>query len=151
MLMRGLNVPSDKKWYIFKDACREARSAKIRYGKVADPLGKATENCYAIFEYALAHDKAIEWMRAFAVAVNAEGVSGATEKGLEKICHTAGLDWQKARQYLANKDWQSRCTENEKILSRYGFWGVPCFRYGDLFFWGQDRLWLLNQSPIKRP
>ncbi len=149
MLMRGLAVPADKKWYIFHDTKREAKAAKIEYGFVADPLGQGVKNCYAILEYAKAQNQSIKYLQTFARQINAYGVRSDTEEGLQKIVEHAGLSWQQARQYLNRNDWKESVEQNMAELSQLGLWGVPCFKFNNQTVWGQDRLWYI-ESLIKK-
>ena len=45
-------VPKSKRMYILYDVNREASALRIPFGKVADPLGRGVERCYALYEYA---------------------------------------------------------------------------------------------------
>lgn len=150
MLMRGQSVPDAKKWYIFQDTKREATKLGIPYGFVADPLGPGVERCYALFEYARSCGREIDYMRAYARAVNAEGIRSETDSGLRTIVERAGLDWSKARALLEDQGWREWAEENRKAMYDLGLWGVPSFRYGDTGCWGQDRLWLIEDEIKKR-
>ena len=146
MVMRGQAVPPAKKWYIFKDTKREAEKLGIPYGFVADPLGAGVERCYAIFPYAREQGLGTSWMRTFARAVNARGIRSETNRGLRRIVEETGLDWHKAREWLDDESWRDEAEANRQELYRQGLWGVPCFRFGDITAWGQDRLWLIQEA-----
>lgn len=146
MVMRGLKVPKAKQMYIFHDTKRLANFYRIPYGFVADPLGAGVERCYALYEWAKSKGKGIRFLTAFAHGVNAEGVRAETDKGLQRILHTATLDWDEAQQHLHNTQWQNWAQLNLESLQKLGFWGVPCFQYGNLAVWGQDRLWLIAEK-----
>ena len=145
MMMRGLPVPKSKKMYIFHDTKRQAKLFNIPYGKVADPLGKAVENCYALFEFASQQGKAIDFLLAFGKAVNSQGVFADQTNGLRSIVEPLGFDWQQVKPYLDNQRWRQWAAQNLQELSAFGLWGVPCFQYKQLVTWGQDRLWLIDQ------
>lgn len=146
MVMRGMQVPDNKKMYIFSDTKRLANYYRIPYGFVADPLGTGVERCYALYEWAKSKGKGIRFLTAFAHGVNAEGIRAETDKGLQRILHTAALDWDEAQQQLHNKQWQNWAQVNLESLQKLGFWGVPCFQYGNLAVWGHDRLWLIAEK-----
>ncbi|WP_166257613.1 DsbA family protein [Marinobacter salicampi] len=146
MLMRGQSVPDTKKWYIFQDTKREARKLGLPYGSVADPLGAGVERCYALFDYARSIGREIDYMRSYAQAVNAEGIRSETDAGLRTIVERAGLDWQKAKRFLADQSWRDWAELNRKAMYENGLWGVPSFRYGKVSCWGQDRLWLVEEE-----
>ena len=93
MLMRGMNVPDRKKWYIFSDTKREALKLGLDYGFVADPLGAGVERCYALLDYAQSEGKMASYLLSFATAVNAEGIHADTDKGLQQIVEKADLSW----------------------------------------------------------
>ncbi|ARU59330.1 DSBA-like thioredoxin domain-containing protein [Oleiphilus messinensis] len=148
MVMRNLPVPETKKMYIFHDTKREARKLGVSYGFVADPLGKGVERCYALYEYARAENKAEEYLISFARAVNAEGIHADTDRGMKLIVERCGLDWQVAKAHLHNTDWQTWAEANLNEMLSLGCWGVPSFRFGSDYFWGQDRLVLVERAMI---
>lgn len=149
MMMRGMKVPKTKKMYIFHDTKREADKLGIAYGFVADPLGPAVERCYALLDYARREDRLTEFLLSFARGVNAEGIRAETDAGLARIVGRAGLDWETARPLLADSDWRREVDSNLEEMRSLGLWGVPCFRYGDIHFWGQDRLGLMEQAILE--
>jgi len=150
MVMRGLPVPEAKKMYIFLDTKREANKFGIAYGKVADPVGLGVEHCYALFEYAKSQAKEVGYLLAFGTAVNAEGVHADTMKGMKLIVERAGLDWSTASNILQtaeyDKQWRYWAEQNLRELLSQGLWGVPSVRFGELSFWGQDRIWRLEKQ-----
>ncbi|WP_049774252.1 DsbA family protein [Shewanella woodyi] len=140
MVMRGLSVPSKKKLYIFHDTKREAMKLGIRYGFVADPLGKGVEHCYALFDYACRQGREVEYLLAYSRAVNTLGVNSQSLSGLKKIVQMAGLDWQEAKTELNSEVWRDWAKLNLEELYALGLWGVPSFSYKECQVWGQDRL-----------
>jgi 2-hydroxychromene-2-carboxylate isomerase len=151
MVMRGLSVPQRKKMYIFHDTKREAVKLGIPYGKVADPLGSGVERCYALFNYAQNEGKEIVYLSVYARAVNSEGLRSETDRGLRTIVERSGLSWEHAKTLLADASeesasWRNWAESNRKELEQLGLWGVPCFRYGDISVWGQDRLFVLENK-----
>ena len=148
MMMRGLSVPNAKKMYIFHDTKREAQKYGIDYGYVADPLGAGVERCYALFEYAESQGKSVEYLLAYARAVNAQGIRSETDKGLKKILLSCGLDWQTAKPLLNNKSWNAWADQNLQEMYSYGLWGVPSLKYKNTTVWGQDRIFVIENEII---
>ena len=150
MIMRGLAVPSTKKFYIFFDTKREADKHNIEYGFVADPLGDGVRRCYALYEYAQQQGRAIEFLLSYSNAVNAEGILSETNSGLRIIVERAGLDWTTALDILNKSQWQTNwpywAHANEAELKQANLWGVPSIKYGEQTVWGQDRLEFIEQS-----
>ena len=154
MLMRGMDVPSRKMWYIFSDTKREALKLGINYGFIADPLGKGVERCYALLEYAESENKIEDYLLSFAHAANAEGIYADTDKGLQKIVERAGLNWSKAKKIIdgsvgdsiESSRWRESVEENYRQMHQLGLWGVPSFQYDDVAVWGQDRIDVIEQA-----
>ena len=61
------------------------------------------------------------------------------DRDFERVVQRAGLDWG-AVQAMADDGWRTRAEQNRAALLGLGLWGVPCFRFGSLAFWGQDRI-----------
>lgn len=152
MMMRGMNVPQTKKMYIFHDTKREAKKHGIDYGFVADPLGKAVENCYALFALAKSQGKAISYLLEFARAVNSQGLLADNGNGMQVIVQRSGLNWHEAKRELNNpvQPWRQEVEDNMNELNNLGLWGVPCFHYQDTVAWGQDRLWVIEQAILSK-
>nr|WP_272493044.1 DsbA family protein [Atopomonas sediminilitoris] len=150
MLMRGLPVPPTKKWYIFHDTKREADKLGIPYGKVADPLGAGVERCYQLFAWAQAQGQGLAYLHSVSLGVNSQGLDAANDRHLRQMVERAGLSWAHAQSLLGQQDWRAWAQDNLDALREAGLWGVPSFRYGDLCFWGQDRLGLLEQALRRR-
>jgi len=153
MMMRGMDVPARKKWYIFLDTKREASKLGLDYGYVADPLGVGVERCYALFEYARSNDKEVEYLLAFARAVNAKAIHSDTDDGMQSIVEEAGLDWSEAQPILNTQmqtgDWRVWVERNYHEMHAEGLWGVPCFKYQELSVWGQDRIDVIESAICK--
>ncbi|UZE94595.1 DsbA family protein [Alkalimarinus alittae] len=149
MVMRGLAVPDAKKMYIFHDTKREANKYGINYGFVADPLGAGVERCYALFDYAESEGKGVEYLLAYARAVNAQGIRSETDKGLKKIVTSCGLDWNTAKSLLAGDSWRLWAEQNLKDMYNLGLWGVPSFQHKNTAVWGQDRIFVIENQIIK--
>ncbi|WP_158657731.1 DsbA family protein [Agarilytica rhodophyticola] len=149
MMMRGMNVPHTKKMYIFLDTKREARKLGIPYGFVADPLGKAVERCYALIDYADSKNLLNAFLLSFARGVNAQGIRAETDKGMKEIVTRCGLDWSIAKMKLNNDQWKLRVQKNLDEMFAMGCWGVPCIRYEDQHYWGQDRFAMLENHILR--
>ena len=150
MVMRGLPVPKTKRLYILHDAAREARRLNIPFGRICDPLGPAVERGYALIEFARQAGRLADYTSSFMQGVWAEGIDAKTEKGLAKIVSRVGLDWDDAKTHLHGDDWRAEVEENQQVLDALGLWGVPSFAMEEQAFWGQDRLWLLDDLLAER-
>ena len=140
MVMRRMQVPRTKRFYIALDTKREAQKYGIDFGFIADPLGAGVERCYALYEFAVSKGKGIEFLDSYARGVWSEGIRSDTDSGLRKLVERAGLDWQQARTMLQEDSWRLWVQDNLSEMYRHGFWGVPSFRYGETKVFGQDRL-----------
>ena len=146
MLMRGMKVPKKKAMYIALDTKREAKSYGLAFGKIADPLGKGVERCYALFDFAKSQGKEIEFMKNYATAVWSQRVFSDSDNGLKYIVEKSDLDWQKAQSMLNNQSWREWADTNLKELFDLGLWGVPSFKYKDTRVFGQDKLLFVEQA-----
>ncbi|NVJ96769.1 MAG: DsbA family protein [Alphaproteobacteria bacterium] len=141
MMMRGMKVPPTKARYILLDTAREARAEKIPFGRIVDPLGSATERAMALgFALAEGGDD-LAFFKAFTRGVWAEGIDGASEKGMATILDRSGLGASCAKEALDDAIWRPMAEKNQQMLFMAGAWGVPTFRVGAETLWGQDRLW----------
>jgi 2-hydroxychromene-2-carboxylate isomerase len=139
MVMRGLSVPKAKRFYILKDAAREARLHKVPFGKVCDPVGAGVERCMAIWPFAEKEGRLREWLRAAATGIWSQGINAATDNGLKFLVENAGLDWNRARRWLDDDSWRDRAEDNRNAMMEAGSWGVPSFLTENTMVWGQDR------------
>jgi 2-hydroxychromene-2-carboxylate isomerase len=140
MVMRRMLVPKSKRMYILQDVNREASALNIPFGRVADPLGKGVERCYALFEYAKANQLAVEFLLTYAQAVWSKGICSETDVGLKLIVEQSGLNWFEAKQYLNDNSWKIWAQSHLLDLYQHNKWGVPSFTYEDTTVFGQDRL-----------
>lgn len=144
MVMRGLAVPKAKKFYILKDAAREAALYQIPFGKVADPVGAGVERCMALWPFAEKENRSREFFLAAARSIWSEGIDVATDKGLAAVCNKAGLDWNRARRWLDDDGWRAEAEHNREDMTALGCWGVPTFNYYGTAIWGQDRFAMIE-------
>jgi 2-hydroxychromene-2-carboxylate isomerase len=153
MVMRGVPATFTKGKYIFTDAAREARTARVPYGKLVDPIGEPVERAFALFPWAREQGRGAEWLGSFLRAAFAEGIDTSRDAGLRRVVERAGLPWEGARLQLGGEGaetWRDELEANRRTLyDELGLWGVPSFRvqgpggWPDLATWGQDRLWLV--------
>ena len=146
MVMRGLPVPPAKRTYITLDAAREARRAGVPFGRIADPVGKPVERGYSLLPWAIAQVRGYEFCFAFMRGVWSQGIDAGSDAGMRRIVESAGLGWREAQPRIGNNDWRAEAEENRQELFSLGLWGVPCFRFGEVSAWGQDRLWVIEDA-----
>ena len=144
MVMRGMTVPKQKTFYILKDAAREARLHDVPFGKVCDPVGTGVERCMALWPFAEKEGKTQEYFLAAGRAIWSEGADVATDKGLQKVCLAAGMDWNRARRWLDDDGWRAEAEHNREDMMALGSWGVPTFHINNHTVWGQDRFAILE-------
>lgn len=145
MVMRGLSVPRAKRFYILKDAAREARLHHIPFGKVFDPVGPGVERCMAVWPFAEQEGRLREWLLAAATGIWSQGINAASDRGLKRLVERAGLDWGQACHWLGNDSWRDLAEANRAAMQSAGSWGVPSFLFDNTMVWGQDRFGVLEQ------
>lgn len=146
MVMRDLPVPLIKGRYIMLDVAREARRYQIPFGRVVDPVGTPVERGYALLHWAITKGKGYEFALSFMRHVWSHGVDAGRNSGMKTIVQAANLDWGEAKPQLEDDSWREVAEANRKELLSLGMWGVPSFKIGDTAIWGQDRLWLVEDS-----
>lgn len=144
MVMRGMQVPRMKGFYIMSDTMREAERLGIPFGNICDPVGEPVERGYAILHKALELGKGYEFAQSFLSGVWAEGIDAGSDRGLKQITERAGLSWAEMKPLLGSDQWRADAERNQDEMFSYGIWGVPSFRVGDVATWGQDRLWVIE-------
>ena len=149
MAMRGLAVPMEKRLYITRDTKREAETLGLRFGHIADPLGAPTERGLAVLHHAIQAGKGPEFALSFLQGVFADGIDAGSDKGLMKIAARAGVEAGMVTTALADASWRVVAETNRAEMFSAGLWGVPSFRVDSgRSYWGQDRLWLIEQDLI---
>lgn len=146
MVMRGLPVPRMKGQYIVQDVAREARRLGIPFGRINDPVGRPVERGYSLLPWARDQGRGGEYCLSFLTAVWSQGVDAGSDSGLRRIVEAAGLSWADARRIVDNDDWRGEAEANRAEMMALGLWGVPSFRVGENFAWGQDRLWVAEDA-----
>ena len=146
MVMRRMQVPRTKGFYILQDAKREATQYGIEFGKIADPVGAGVERCYALYEFAVSAGKGLEFLESCARGAWAEGINAASDAGLQVLVERAGLDWQQARVLLADDTWRIWAQRNLADMYTEDLWGVPSLSYRDIKVYGQDRIECIEQA-----
>lgn len=146
MVARGHALVSDKRTYILADAKREADRLGVPFGEICDPLGKGVTACLAI-SHALAKqgDPAalLEFARSALRGTWSEARDLAEYVDLRAVVERAGLAWSEATRWVTDPEGQATANSNATDLEAIGLWGVPSFRVGDLWLWGQDRMPIL--------
>ncbi|MEL6727207.1 MAG: DsbA family protein [Pseudomonadota bacterium] len=146
MVMRGMQVPRKKGFYIMKDTVREAERQGISFGNSVDPVGAPVERGYAILHEAIKHGKGYDFARSFLAGVWSQGLDAGSDRGLKTITERAGLPWTEMKPLIGRDHWQATADANREEMFEYGIWGVPSFRVGDVTAWGQDRLWVIEDA-----
>ena len=147
MVMRGLAVPREKGMYIVADVAREAQRVGMPYGFLVDPVGKPVERGYAVLHQAMKAGAGLQLAQSFLQGVWADGIDAGTDSGLYAIAARAGLDKAFVDKALADDSWRAVAATNRLELLDMDLWGVPSFRVNDLpGYWGQDRLWMVEQD-----
>ena len=149
MVMRGLPVPREKSMYIVADVAREAQRVGMRYGYLVDPVGKPVERGYAVLHQAMKAGAGLQLAQSFLQGVWADGIDAGTDSGLYAIAARAGLDKNFVDKALSDESWREAAAANRLELLDMDLWGVPSFRVNGLpGYWGQDRLWMVEQDLI---
>ena len=143
MVMRGMQVPRSKIFYIMADASREARRLGVAFGKMADPVGPGVERCLAVLRYAVGEHRERDFLLHAGEAIWSEAVDVTTDKGLRKVTAKTGLFWPDAKAAIDDDGWRQIADDNRLSMMESGSWGVPTIRMGEFVTWGQDRDWLL--------
>jgi 2-hydroxychromene-2-carboxylate isomerase len=146
MVMRGLPVPREKRFYISLDAAREAFVRNTPFGRVCDPVGRPVERGLALIPLAESTGNAHAYVLSFMRGVWAEGEDAGSDRGLRRIAERAGLSWTDVKAALKDESWRQIAEANRVELLGLGLWGVPSFRVRDTAVWGQDRLWAVQQA-----
>ncbi|AMO69097.1 DsbA family protein [Zhongshania aliphaticivorans] len=152
MVMRGVPATRVKGAYIMTDCGREARASGVPFGPIYDPIGDPVRRCYAIYPWACEQGKGNALLSSFLRLAFAEGVNTNKLSGLQEVVEQAGLDWQMAKEQLADTRWEAMVEQNRLAMYEAGLWGVPSFRLLDkdgnqvMALWGQDRLWLFSRE-----
>lgn len=154
MVERGHTLIAAKRNYLLQDAKRQADRLGVPFGEVCDPLGKGVEACLAISHHLLRQaaspDEGYRALLAFARSamrgIWAEARDVAQYVDLRAVCERAGLPWAEASRWVAEEREAGAklAAANAADLTAIGLWGVPTFRVGDLWLWGQDRLPILT-------
>lgn len=146
MVMRGMQVPRMKGFYIMGDTVREAERQGIPFGNAVDPVGEPVERGYAILHEAINRGSGFTFTRSFLKGVWADGLDAGSEKGLKTITERAGLSWSEMKLLIGTEDWRPVAEANRQEMFEYDIWGVPSFRVGGTAAWGQDRLWVIEDE-----
>jgi len=147
MVMRGLPVPAAKRRYIMLDAKREAEVLGLRFGTAVDPVGEGVERALAVLHRAIPLGRGAAFMESGLQAALADGLDLASDDGLRRATHRAGLSDADVTAALADESWRPAAEENREALFAAGLWGAPTCRVDGMpAHWGQDRLWALEED-----
>ncbi len=152
MVMRGVPVTQRKGAYIMRDTAREARTLGVEWGPFYDPIGDPVRNAYSLYPWAREQGKGTEFLSSFLERAWFQAVNTNSDRGMQQVVETAGLDWNEARGHLGDPAWVDEVEANRLEMYGFGSWGVPSYRLrttaGDtlLAVWGQDRLWLVARE-----
>ncbi|MGE0547832.1 MAG: DsbA family protein [Kofleriaceae bacterium] len=146
MVTRGMPLPTVKRFYIVRDAKREADRLGIAFGELCDPLGAGVDNCLAVAHWITHHapDRALAFARSAMQGIWAEARDPSEYVDLRYLVERAALPWDDVRTAIGDPAAVKAAQDNAADLNAIGLWGVPSFRIGDLVAWGQDRLPLLS-------
>lgn len=149
MVMRGLPIPTAKRMYILADAKREATRLGLPFGDIADPVGKPAERGLAVLHHAIQSGAGEAFLESFLRGVFAEGIDAGSTRGLNLIAGRAGIDRSAVVAALSDESWRVVAENHRNELLSSGLWGVPSCRVTGLpAYWGQDRLWCLENDLI---
>ncbi|PWR18102.1 2-hydroxychromene-2-carboxylate isomerase [Zavarzinia compransoris] len=150
MVMRGLPVPLSKRLYIVRDTKREAGAEGLPFGRIADPLGVPVERGLAVLHHALGlgGGQGRAFALSFLQGAFAEGIDAGGDAGLALMAARAGLDAKAALAAPRDEGWRAVAEANRQAMAGLGLWGVPSLRFGATAAWGQDRLWLIEETMI---
>lgn len=147
MVMRGLPIPKSKRLYIARDAMRIAKREGIAFGCIADPVGPGALRGLKVFNAAVGPEQQLNLLQSVGAASFAEGKHVHMIKPILKdVVERAGVDWSSAGAFLKDDAHLVYAETNRQRLFDLGLWGVPSFKFGELVFWGQDRLWLIDEA-----
>ncbi len=141
MVMRGYRVPRIKRFYLARDAAREARRWGVPFGRLVDPLGPGIERCIATF-FAVPTEQRMAVAQSILRGIWSEGVDVGRGAGLEALVRRAGAAWSEP-DLGEHAPWRAAVARHREELGELGLWGVPSFHREPTRLWGQDRLpWL---------
>jgi 2-hydroxychromene-2-carboxylate isomerase len=106
----------------------------------------ATERGLAVLAQAMQTGMGEAFLISFLRGVWSEGVNASSDAGLRRLALRAGLSWAQVQDALNDEGWRASAEANRQALLGHGLWGVPAFRVGTQVFWGQDRLWAVQQA-----
>ncbi|HEY0253314.1 MAG TPA: DsbA family protein, partial [Kofleriaceae bacterium] len=141
MVNRGVQLPNAKRMYVVRDAKREADRLHLPFGNVCDPIGTGVDHCIALAYWQ--KDNQLPLVKSIMRGIWSEARDMAEYIDLRYVVERAGLDWNEAKNHLANPEAAKWANANATDMAVFSLWGVPSFRLGEFVAWGQDRLPLL--------
>jgi len=156
MLMRDMNIPSQKGKYILSDAAREGRKHGSIIKYIYSPIGSPALKAYSLFPIIDSYGFGFKYLSQLAKASFFDGINIGNEEYLEKLVNDFGLSWGIINKELNNNNWEKILKKNLDDMYKGNSWGVPSFKVtnsdGSNAYsqWGQDRIWLIENEIINR-
>ena len=156
MMMRGVPAPRAKQQYIITDAAREARAARVPFGRMVDPFGDPVRRALSLWAWVRSEGREMAFLTSYLRGAWAEGVDVTRPEGLALVLARAGLDADAAERRFDDPESAALLDANLEAMLDAGLWGVPSFRVsggnGDAPFacWGQDRIWRVAAEIVQR-
>ena len=156
MLMRDMNIPSQKGKYILSDAAREGHKHGSIIKYIYSPIGSPALKAYSLFPIIDSYGFGFKYLSQLAKASFFDGLNIGNEEYLEKLVNDFGLSWGIINKELNNNNWEKILKKNLDDMYKGNSWGVPSFKVtnsdGSNAYsqWGQDRIWLIENEIINR-
>ena len=144
--MRGRPTLQLKLWNDITDSLREAQKYQIPFNSYVTPSFDSILTVYALFTFAQSKNLAQAYLGHVFDAIYRDNLDISSAENLKLVCNKSGIDYQEAKQYSTEYDWQSWVDQHHQEMEQMGFFSSPSFRYGDIEVWGQDKLWLIEQA-----
>ncbi len=100
----------------------------------------------ALWPFAEKEGRLREWLLHAGEGIWSQGVDAESDAGLRKLVVAAGMNWNRARRWLDDDQWQGDAEANRDAMMAAGSWGVPAFHLDDRMIWGQDRFALIERT-----
>lgn len=140
MVTRGVALSNAKRFYILRDASREARRRRIKFGRIVDPL-HCTDALTAMLMQASSMKQSAKFAVLASQAIWAKGQDMGCARRLRNVALAAGFSEEqvgKADHSLAAASVLAE--DNASALADLGHWGVPVLSEPGRAVWGQDRI-----------
>ena len=155
MRMRDLPVDRKKGLYIAFDTARESRRQGVSFGNAMDPLGSPVERVYTVLHAVrrVVPEKHNEAYRALIEAAWARRLNVYSPRVLRKVLAEIDVDYSKLGVNFSDESWRKDAQAGMDAMMSHDCWGVPTLQVHkagsdnaeDLWFWGNDRLWVVDR------